>query len=321
MAIDPRRRPIMQDIGPDPEIRADLFTRLRRLTIGSTFLIVVLLIALATLKMSVYNIDAGHVGVVKRFGDVVSISDPGLHFKIPYADSVDEIETRERAFTMTLEAASRDPMELPIIVTVNWLVKRDHVRELYVSYGSLAQFETRIIQPRLPDAIKGIVSAYTVNELLTKRTEFRDHGLKALIRQMPDDIQVTGFSIVNIGFPAAYTKQIQDKQVAREAAETEKFVLDKQKFTAQQKTQSAEAQRDADKALADGKAYSIEVEGKAIAAAISSRGEALAKNPLVIQFESVTRWSGQFPTTFMGGDAAAHTMWNLSSAPAAPTAK
>ena len=56
---------------------------------------------------------------------MIDVVDPGLHVKIPYADTVEEMEVRERAFTKELAAASQDPLELPITVTVNWLVKRD----------------------------------------------------------------------------------------------------------------------------------------------------------------------------------------------------
>jgi regulator of protease activity HflC (stomatin/prohibitin superfamily) len=128
---------------------------------------------------------------------------------------------------------------------------------------------------------------------------------------MPDDIQITGFSVVNIGFPPEYTKAIRDKQVAREQAETERFVLERQKLTTTQVTQSAEAQRDADKARADGRAYEIKVQGEAQADAIRIMGEALAKNPLVVEYKKMERWTGTFPTTFMGGDAAARTLWQM----------
>lgn len=272
--------------------------------------------------LGIYRIDAGHVGIVKRFGNVIDVNDPGLHVKIPYADTVEEMEVRERAFTMKLEAASQDPLELPVTVTVNWLVKRDHVKELYIQFGSLEQFEKRIIMPRLNDAVKGIVSRYTVNDLLRKRTEFRDLSQKTFAERMPDDISITGFSVVNVGFPPEYTKAIRDKQVAREQAETEQYVLDRQRLTSTQVTQSAEAQRDADKARADGKAYEIKVQGEATANAIKVMGEALAKHPLVVEYKKVERWGGTFPTTFMGGDAGANTLWSLpgSGRPAARAA-
>jgi regulator of protease activity HflC (stomatin/prohibitin superfamily) len=289
-------------------------SRLPGLGLGAGAIGLIALAALSILWMGIYRIDAGHVGIVKRFGNVIDVVDPGLHVKIPYADTVEEMEVRERAFTMDLDAASQDPLELPIKVTVNWLVKRNQVKDLYVQFGSLDQFEKRIILPRLNDSVKGITSRYTVNDLLRKRTEYRDLSKKAFEDRMPDDVQITGFSIVNIGFPPEYTKAIRDKQVAREQAETERFVLDRQKLTTTQVTQTAEAQRDADKARADGRAYEIKVEGEAKADAVRILGEALAKNPLVVEYRKIEKWGGAFPTTFMGGEQGVNMLWSLPGA-------
>lgn len=285
--------------------------RMPVLGIGAGALAFIALIILSIVWMGIYRIDAGHVGIVKRFGNVIEVVDPGLHVKIPYADTVEEMEVRERAFTKELAAASQDPLEIPITVTVNWLVKRDNVRDLYIQFGSLSQFEQRIILPRLNDVVKGVASNYTVNDLLRKRTEYRDRSQQAFAARMPDDIQITGFSVVNIGFPPEYTKAIRDKQVAREQAETERFVLERQKLTSTQVTQTAIAQRDADKARADGRAYEIKVQGEAQADAVRILGEALAANPLVIDYKKIEKWGGAFPTTFMGGEQGVTTLWQL----------
>ena len=288
--------------------------------IGAAALAVIAVLAVSMLWLGVYRIDAGHVGIVKRFGNVVNVVDPGLHVKVPYADTVEEMEVRERAFSKVLSAASQDPLELPIEVTVNWLVKRSNVQDLYIQFGSLDQFETRIIQPRLNDAVKGVTSGYTVNDLLRKRGEYRDRSQSAFAERMPDDIQITGFSIVNIGFPPEYTKAIRDKQVAREGAETERFVLERQKLTTTQVTQTAIAQRDADKARADGRAYEIKVQGEAQAEAVRSLGQALVSNPLVVEYRKIEKWHGNFPTTFMGGEQGVNTLWSLPGATTAPAA-
>ena len=284
---------------------------LSSLRIGSVLIGAIAFLVLLGIWLGIYRIDAGHVGIVKRFGNVIAVVDPGLHVKIPYADTVEEMEVRERAFTMQMEAASQDPLELPVTVTVNWLVKRNHVEELYIQFGSLDQFEKRIIQPRLNDAVKGVTSTYTVNDLLRKRAEYRDRSQQSFGARMPEAIQITGFSIVNVGFPPEYTTAIRAKQVAREQAETEKYVLERQRLTSTQVTQTAMARRDADKARADGKAYEIKVQGEAQAEAIRIMGEALAKHPRVVEYKKVERWGGTFPTTFMGGDAAAKTLWSL----------
>lgn len=43
---------------------------------------------------SFYTIEEGHIGIVKRFSEAKSQVGPGLHFKVPFIDSVEEIEVR-----------------------------------------------------------------------------------------------------------------------------------------------------------------------------------------------------------------------------------
>lgn len=285
--------------------------------IGGSLAAVFLIFSALTVYLGIYTVDEGHRGVVKRWGKVIDVTVPGVHVKIPYIDTVDSLEVRERAFSMNLEGASKDPMILPIDITVNWLLKADRVKDLYVQYGTLDQFEKRIIQPRLPDAVKGVASQYFVNDLLRKRPEFRDQAFDALKLRMPDDIEITGFSVTNVGFPPEYTNAIREKQVARENAETEEYKLKQQNFTAQQVTQTATAQANANKALADAEAYKIKAQGDAQAAAIAAQGQALTSNPNVIEYEKVKRWGGVFPSTFMGGETGKNILWNLPGSSAA----
>lgn len=273
--------------------------------------VIVLIAALVTVWLGIYTVDEGERGIVKRWGQVVDVTSPGVHVKIPYIETVEDIEVRERSFSMNLEAASKDPMELPISVTVNWLVKVDKIKELYSQYGSLDQFEKRIIQPRLPDAVKGVTSTYTVNDLLRKRVEYRDQSFKAFIESMPDDVQITAFAVTNIGFPQKYTEAMRDKQVARENAETEAYKLQQQNLQAQQVTQTADAQANANKLLADAEAYKIKQQGIAQAEAIAAMGKSLTDNPRVIDYEKIKRWGGSFPSTFMGGESGVNTLWSL----------
>ena len=56
---------------------------------------------------ALYTIDEGHVGIVKRFGEATTQVNPGLHYKIPFADSVTELEIRTRKNS---EALKRQPM-------------------------------------------------------------------------------------------------------------------------------------------------------------------------------------------------------------------
>jgi len=275
----------------------------------------IVLFALLTAWLSAFNTQAGTVDIVLRWGAPIRVTEPGLNFKIPYVDSRHTIELRERAYSKTYESASRDPMELNVTVALNWAVNKEHVIQMYNQFGSLDQFEQRIIAPRLPDAVKAVVSRFAVNELLTKRNELRDQSRAAALAVIPQQIMtITGFSVTNVEFPKAYTQQIAAVQVAREAANAQEQELRKQNFKAQEVFNTAKAQADATKAQADAEAYSIAIKGKAQLDIQQRQAEILKGNPLLIDWERAVRLvPGVLPQTFVGGDGSAALMFQLGA--------
>ena len=76
---------------------------------------------------------------------------------------------------------------------------------------------------------------------------------------------------------------------------------------------TANAQRDAAKARADGEAYKIDQEaiaeaksialrGNAEAEAITAKAKALKANPLIVELTKVQKWKGTVPTMMTGGN-------------------
>jgi regulator of protease activity HflC (stomatin/prohibitin superfamily) len=275
----------------------------------------IVLFALLTAWLSAFNTQAGTVDIVLRWGAPIRITEPGLNFKIPYVDSRHTVELRERAYSKTYESASRDPMELNVTVALNWAVNKEHVIQMYNQFGSLDQFEQRIIAPRLPDAVKAVVSRFAVNELLTKRNELRDQARAAALAVIPQQIMtITGFAVTNVEFPKAYTQQIAAVQVAREAANAQEQELRKQNFKAQEVFNTAKAQADATKAQADAEAYSIAIKGKAQLDIQQRQAEILKSNPLLVDWERAVRLvPGVLPQTFVGGDGSAALMFQLGA--------
>ena len=276
---------------------------------------VVVLFAVLSVWNAAFNTQAGTVDIVLRWGAPMRVTEPGLNFKIPFVETRHTVELRERAFVRTYELASRDPMELKVEVALNWAVNKEHVIQLYNQFGDLEQFEQRIIAPRLPDAVKAVVSRFAVNELLTKRAELRDQAKDAAFKVIPQQIiTITGFSVTNVEFPKAYTAQIAAVQVAREAANAQEQELRKQNFKAQEVFNSAKAQADATKAQADAEAYSIAIKGKAQLDIQQRQAEILKSNPLLIDWERAQKLvPGVLPHTFVGGDGSAALMFQLGT--------
>ncbi len=274
----------------------------------------VVLVALS-LWLAAFNTQAGTVDIVLRWGAPVRVTEPGLNFKIPFAETRHTVELRQRAFTKTYELASKDPMELNVAVTLNWAVNKQHVVQMYSEFGDLETFEQRIIAPRLPDAVKAVVSGFVVNELLTKRNELRDQAKAAVFEVIPQHIMtITGFAVTNVEFPKAYTQQIAAVQVARESANAQEQELRKQNFKAQETVNTAKAQADATKARAEAEAYAIMIKGKAQLDIQERQATILKSNPLLIDWERATRLvPGVLPNTFIGGDSSAALMFKLGA--------
>jgi regulator of protease activity HflC (stomatin/prohibitin superfamily) len=285
------------------------------------FLAVVAFVVLLSLWLAAFNTQAGTVDIVLRWGAPVRVTEPGLNFKIPFAETRHTVELRERAFVKTYESASRDPMELNVTVALNWAVNKEHVIQLYNQFGDLDQFEQRIIAPRLPDAVKAVVSRFAVNELLTKRTELRDQAKEAAFKVIPQQIMtITGFAVTNVEFPKAYTQQIAAVQVAREAANAQEQELRKQNFKAQETFNTAKAQADAIKAQAEAEAFAISVKGKAQLDIQERQAAILKANPLLIDWERAQKLvPGVLPHTFVGGDGSASLLFQLGTSQ--PTTK
>lgn len=287
-----------------------------------TLLLIPVGIAMLVLAMgSWYTVGEGHVGIVTRFGEAKYQVGPGLHFKTPLINGVRKIEVRERKNTETLNAATANQLPITAIVSVNWTVDPSAALELFRRYGTLEQFEQRILSPKMRQAAKASVSKFQASDLIRDRNK----ALAEIQSQMtglmePYPVTVNSPQIEDIALPERYLEAVMAKEQAREAAAREQYELEKQKLQAQRDVQTAEADRDATKARADGTAYatienakaeakSIEVKGEAEASAIRMKAKAIEENATLVEYERALRWNGQMPQTIMGGDQ--QVLWSM----------
>jgi len=285
------------------------------LKIGSAVIVVGLIWS------ALYTIDEGHVGIVKRFGEATTQVNPGLHYKIPFADTVEELEIRTRKNSEALKASTFEQMPVQVEVSVNWTVVRSEAFELYKNYGGLDQFENRILDPRLRSAAKDALARFKAEQIIQSRGQVIQKIEETLANAMIDfPVKLDSVQIENLVLPAKYLQSIETKQTEKNLAAAEKHRLERQKLEAQREVNTAEAKRDAEKARADGSAYAIEIEAKAQAEAILVKGlaeaEAMQKksaaiknNKMLVEYVKAQQWNGQLPTTVMGSDQG--ILWNM----------
>lgn len=285
----------------------------------SKFLLVIPVIL--AIWMMFYTIDEGHVGIVKRFGEATEQVNPGLHFKLPFADGVEELEIRTRKNAEKLRASTFEQMPVDAEVSVNWTVVRPEAFNLYKNYGGLEQFENRILDPRLRSAAKDALARYKAEEIVQNRGKVIqkiEETLLATMKEFP--VKLDSVQIENLELPRKYLQSIETKQTEKNLAQAEKHRLERQKLEAQREVNTAEAARDADKARADGSAYAIltnakseaeaiRLKGLAEAEAIKKKAEAIKANKVLVDYMRAQQWDGKMPTTMMGSDQS--VLWNM----------
>jgi len=263
--------------------------------------IVTIAVAVSLLFSSVYTVNEGHIGIVKRFSEAKEQVNPGLHFKVPFIDSVEEIEVRTRKNEEKMASSTKEQMPVTIVVSVNWTVDKTAALELFRQYGGLTQFENRILDPRFRSATKDVIPRYDAEKLIQDRASAIQAIEMNFIEEMKDfPVTVDNIQIENIKLPAKYLTSIETKQTEKNLADAEKHKLARQNLEAQRVVNTAKAKADGIKLVAIAEAESIRIKGLAEAEAITAKAKALGDNPLIVKLTEAQNWDGKLPATVLG---------------------
>ncbi len=265
-------------------------------TIGSIALVLIILAS------SVYTVNEGHIGIVKRFSEAKEQVNPGLHFKVPFIDSVEEIEVRTRKNEERMASSTKEQMPVTVSVSVNWTVDKTAALELFRQYGGLSQFESRILDPRFRSATKDVIPRFDAEKLIQDRASAIQAIEANLIEEMKGfPVTVDNIQIENIQLPAKYLTSIETKQTEKNLAAAEEHKLARQNLEAQRDVNTAKARADGIRAVAIAEAEAIRIKGLAEAEAITAKAKALGNNPLIVKLTEAQTWDGKLPATMLGG--------------------
>ena len=264
--------------------------------------IIFVVVSIILLMGSIYTVNEGHIGIVKRFSEAKKQVNPGLHFKVPFIDSVEEIEVRTRKNEEKMASSTKEQMPVTVSVSVNWTVDKTAALELFRQYGGLTQFESRILDPRFRSATKDVIPQFDAEKLIQDRASAIQAIEANLIEEMKDfPVTVDNIQIENIQLPAKYLTSIETKQTEKNLAAAEEHKLARQNLEAQRDVNTAKAKADGIKLVAIAEAESIRIKGLAEAEAITAKAKALGDNPLIVKLTEAQNWDGKLPTTILGG--------------------
>ncbi len=258
-------------------------------------------VALVLLFSTAYTIDEGERGVILRLGRVVGEAGPGLHFKIPFINSVEKIsvQIQKESFEKTdvadtrLQTYSRDQQPATIAMAINYHVT--DASAVYAQFGSLENMKQRVIISRAYDQLKTVFGQFDAADAIQKRTVLNAEVFEAIRKAVSGPVVIDSVQIEDITFSQQYESAVELRMQA--IVKQQQAEADKQK-----RIIDADALAYEVKSASDAKAHQIEVQGKAEAGAIQARGEALRNNPALPTLVASEKWNGVLPTTMMPGN-------------------
>lgn len=256
---------------------------------------------LVVLFSTAYTIDEGERGVILRLGRVVGEAGPGLHFKIPFINSVEKIsvQIQKESFEKTdvadtrLQTYSRDQQPATIAMAINYHVT--DASAVYAQFGSLENMKQRVIISRAYDQLKTVFGQFDAADAIQKRTVLNAEVFEAIRKSVSGPVVIDSVQIEDITFSQQYESAVELRMQA--IVKQQQAEADKQK-----RIIDADALAYEVKSASDAKAHQIEVQGKAEAGAIQARGEALRNNPALPTLVASEKWNGVLPTTMMPGN-------------------
>lgn len=266
----------------------------------------VAVVGIMLLSGSIFVTPEGHVTIKKRFGEAIEAVTPGVHFKMPFVDSTEDMEVRTRKYSLSLSASTtgrneEDQVELQmpsqVKISANWNIPASSALSIYKEYGGLEQYEDRILDPRVTRATKQVFAKYSIEQVVSEREIVRGAIEAALSEALTGKLAtMTDINLEDVNWSKKIRDAVEKKQTAKFAFEEEAYTLEKQNLQAQQKVNTADAEAKAIDKKSIATAAAIEREGAATAKAMKEKAKVLADNPQLVELIKAERWNGQLPT-------------------------
>ena len=254
---------------------------------GMGKLVVVAVVAIAAIALAMGSmgiVGAGQRGVLLRFGAVTGeVKEEGLYFKIPFAEQVVLMSTQIQRYTAPASASSQDLQVVTTEVTLNYRLDGNSVGEVYRDMRQ--DYENRVIQPFVQEAIKATTARYNAEELITQRQQVRLELQQMMLERLaPRSIGVVELSITDFQFTAAFQESIEAKVRAEQQALEAENALERVKFESEQAITRARAE-----------AEGLRLQREQITPQL------LELRQIEVQRTAVEKWNGVMPSVVTSG--------------------
>jgi regulator of protease activity HflC (stomatin/prohibitin superfamily) len=257
-------------------------------------------------------VPAGHCAVLyNRAGGGLRQVSEGMSWKTPVLETVEEVyDVRTRTYTMSatswegevqgddsLAVQTADGQRVNLDISVRFHPDRGKVAEIHQATGR--DYIDKLIRPAIISITPNVVADYKVTAVYSSARQEIENELEKRLKARLEagHIRVDEVLLRDVRFSAEFEQAIQEKQIAEQEAERMTYVLQKAEKEKQQKI--------------------IEAEGEA--KSIRLKGQAIAANAKVVQYEYLRKVAPNVKVIITDGKTLDVPLSrSLSASPSAP---
>jgi regulator of protease activity HflC (stomatin/prohibitin superfamily) len=227
---------------------------------------------------------------------------PGLHWVVPFAETVVSYPISRQTYTMSVipeesdvvrddavEARTSDGQVVHVDASVIFAINPDEVVNVHIQWQD--RYANGMVRPIVRGVIRDAVAQFGIEEVYgSQRFELTSSIVAELeTRFQENGLDLIDFVLRNIAFSDEYAASVEQKQIAEQLAQQAAFTVEQRRQEAEQARQVAQGQADAAVIAAQGAAQARLIQAEAEAEALTLLAEALAQNPDVLTLEYIQK--------------------------------
>ncbi len=219
---------------------------------------VLLFVIIVIVAMGVVIINPGECGVVFNIFTGISpnMLGEGLHIVVPVINRVYFYDAKRQEYTMSgnkgdgsrfpddgsMWSPTREGLQVGLDVTCWFRVELSKLHLLHPKLG--LRYAETTVKPAIRSVLRSVIAGYSIVDVYSEKRTLIQKEIFEKLRDslVKDNIIIEELLLRDVRFPSEFTKSIEEKQVAQQAAERMKFILEKEQREAERKVIEAEGQ-------------------------------------------------------------------------------
>lgn len=241
---------------------------------------------------------------------------PGLHWIIPFAETIVSYPISRQTYTMSIStnegtvqgddsvtARTADGQEIYLDASVIYQIDPDKVIQVHIQWQN--RYEENLIRSQARGIVRDTIAQYRVDEVITTN---RLDIVKTISERLAEKLSSNGLTLVdfvmrNITFSKEYAASIEQKQIAEQQAQQAKLVVESKRQEAEQARQTAQGAADAVVIRAKGDAEARLIQAEAEAKSLDLIASALKDNPNLLNYQYISKLSPNLQVMLVPSDS------------------